>query len=281
MIAVCPNPFRDIDLKITKKAVKLLNDAGFETVICPAFMSDEENVIPPDVKITDISKLSDSCTLAIAIGGDGTILAVARRIFKQNIPVLGLNLGTKGFMAGIELDELDKIVDAARGNCQYTERMMLDVSLSREGSVICSGTVLNDVVIRGYSECVGFKVKCDSSLITAFSGDGIILSTPTGSTGYSMSAGGPIVEPSARNIIMSPICAHTMIARSFVLDPTRTVSVRTEKLHDRRAYLALDGKIVIDLANEDIITVNESGYGIKMVDFDPLGFFEIAYKKLI
>lgn len=281
MIAICPNPFRDIDLVVTKKAAAMLNDAGFETVICPAFMSDEENVIPADVKISDFSELPGKCSLAIAIGGDGTILAVARRIYEYNIPVLGLNLGTKGFMAGLEIENIEKIVDAAKGNCQYTDRMMLDVSLKRDGKEICSGTVLNDVVLRGYSECIRFKVKCDSSLITSFAGDGIILSTPTGSTGYSMSAGGPIVEPSARNIIMSPICAHTMIARSFVLDPTRIVAIKTEKLHDRRAYLALDGKIVIDLANEDIVTVKESGYSIKMVDFAPLGFFEIAYKKLI
>lgn len=281
MIAICPNPFRDIDLAVTKKAAAMLNEAGFETVICPAFMSEEEDVIPKDVEIIDFSELPGRCSLAIAIGGDGTILAVSRKIYVYNIPVLGLNLGTKGFMAGLEIENIEKIVDAAKGNCQYTERMMLDVALERDGKKICSGTVLNDVVLRGYSECIRFKVKCDSSLITSFAGDGIILSTPTGSTGYSMSAGGPIVEPSARNIIMSPICAHTMIARSFVLDPSRIVAVKTEKLHDRRAYLALDGKIVIDLANEDIVTVKESGYSIKMVDFDPLGFFEIAYKKLI
>lgn len=281
MIAVCPNPFRDIDLKVTKQAVKLLENAGFEPVICPVFGHDEENAIPKDVETHTLSEIADKCTLAVVIGGDGTILAVVSDAYKNDFPILGVNLGTKGFMADLEVSELEKIVDAARGECDYTERMMLDVALQRNGETVYSGTALNDIVLRGYSDCIRLTAINGNSVITSFSGDGIILSTPTGSTGYSMSAGGPIVEPAAKAIIISPICAHSMIARSFVLSANRTIRVETASLRDRKAYIAVDGQIITDIEDYDAIEVSESRHVIKMVAFDSTGFFEIAYKKLI
>ena len=121
---------------------------------------------------------------------------------------------------------------------------------------------------------------CDGDTITAFSGDGIVLATPTGSTGYSMSAGGPIVEPDAENILITPICAHVMGARSFVLDPVRTISVKTETLHGRRAYLSVDGNPVYDLANDDVVTVKRSARYTEMVNMGRKSFYDIAYEKL-
>lgn len=281
MIAVCPNPFRDIDLKVTEQAVKMLEDAGFETAVCPVFGNDDENAIPNGVKTHVLSEIADKCTLAVVIGGDGTILAVVSDAYKNSFPIVGVNLGTKGFMADLEVSDLHRIVDAARGECDYTERMMLDVVLRRNNEAVYTGTVLNDVVLRGYSDCIRLTAINGNSVITSFSGDGIILSTPTGSTGYSMSAGGPIVEPAAKATIISPICAHSMIARSFVLSANRKIRVETGSLRDRKAYIAVDGQIVADIEDYDVLEVSESSHTIKMVDFDSTGFFEIAYKKLV
>ena len=263
MIAICTNPYRDEDLSIAKKAEKILNESGFETCIYKVFCGD---LLPVD-----------DLTLAIVIGGDGTILKVAGEIHRFGVPILGVNLGTKGFMAAIEPENIDLIVDAAKGNYSVSERMMIDVF--HNGSYV--GTCLNDAVIHGYGDCISLKTSCDDTVISNISGDGIIISTPTGSTGYSMSAGGPIVEPEAKCIIISPICAHSLGSRSFVLKKERKVRVIAEKLHDRKAYLSLDGSINIDINNKDFIDICESKYITKMVSLGVKSFYETAYEKLV
>lgn len=280
MIAICPNPFRDIGLDITRRACALLNAAGYQTLICPVFAEDEPGIIPPDIKACTLSEASGRCDLFIVIGGDGTILSVARALHDCQAPILGVNLGTKGFMASLEPDELPLIVNAARGEMSISRRMKLDVTVMRNGEVVCADCALNDVVIHGYGDCIKLTAFCDGDLITAFSGDGIILATPTGSTGYSMSAGGPIVEPDAANIIITPVCAHAMGARTFVLDPSRQIMVKAEKLHKRRAFLAVDGNQVLDVANDDIIYIRRSETSTLMANMGVKSFYDIAYEKL-
>ena len=281
MIAICPNPYRDKDCALSLKAAGMLRDAGFEICICPVFADENEDVIPQGLDIRRIEDIASECSMMIVIGGDGTILSATRRLKNNQVPILGINLGTKGFMTALEPEELDYIVEAVKGNYKISRRMKLSVYLYRNGELIYSDCALNDAVIHGYGDCINMDVICNGDRIRNISGDGIILSTPTGSTGYSMSAGGPIVEPDAENIIISPICAHAMGSRSFVLGPDREVSVQVEKLHDRRAYLSVDGNSVIDLANQQIIFVKRSESSALMVNMQLRSFYEIAYKKLV
>ena len=280
MIAVCPNPFRDNNLELTRKACAMLADAGFVSVVCPVFAEDDPAVLPKDVAVQPLAQVAKDCDLCIVIGGDGTILSVVRQLHDLPIPILGVNLGTKGFMTALEPEDLPRIVDAGRGEYKISRRMMIEVSLEREGKTIYVDHALNDIVLHGYGDCIQLTASCDGDTITRFSGDGIILSTPTGSTGYSMSAGGPIVEPDAENLIISPICAHVMGARSFVLDPQRTIRVKTEKLHGRRAYMSVDGNPVVDLENGDIVQVFRSKHYTNMANLGLKSFYEIAYEKL-
>ena len=280
MIAVCPNPFRDLDCRITRDIVARLETAGFTTCVCPLFLEEGAVTLPADIKATKLSAVAESCRMVVVVGGDGTILAAARQLHNTPVPILGVNLGTKGFMTTLEPEELDGIVSAVKGQIRLSRRMKLDVSVIREGKLILEDSALNDAVMHGYGDCIKMTVYCNGDRITQFSGDGIILATPTGSTGYSMSAGGPIVEPDAENIIISPICPHVMGLRSFVLGPDREVSVRMEKLHGRRAYLSLDGNSVLDLANDDIILVNRSQNYTFMVDTGQRSFYEATYEKL-
>ena len=280
MIAVCPNPFRDHDLELTRKACTLLKEAGAETVVCPVFSEDDPEVLPTDVAVKPLKQVAKDCDLCIVIGGDGTILSVARQLHELPIPILGVNLGTKGFMTALEPEDLPLIVEAAKGKYKISRRMMIEVSLERNGQTIYTDSALNDIVLHGYGDCIQLTASCEGDTITSFSGDGIILSTPTGSTGYSMSAGGPIVEPDAENLIISPICAHVMGARSFVLDPQRTIQVKTEKMHGRRAYMSVDGNSVVDLENGDIVKVFRSNHYTNMANMGLKSFYEIAYEKL-
>ncbi len=280
MIAVCPNPFRDNNLELTRRACTMLAEAGFASVVCPVFAEDDPEVLPEDVAVQPLNKVVRDCDLCIVIGGDGTILSVVRQLHDLPIPILGVNLGTKGFMTALEPEDLSLILDAARGDYKISRRMMIEVCLVRNGQVIYTDHALNDIVLHGYGDCIQLTASCDGDTITSFSGDGIILSTPTGSTGYSMSAGGPIVEPDAENLIISPICAHVMGARSFVLDPQRTIQVKTEKLHGRRAYMSVDGNPVMDLENGDIVRVFRSSHYTNMANLGLKSFYEIAYEKL-
>lgn len=280
MIAICPNPFRDAELNITRQAVKLLNEAGFETAVCPVFAEENDPVIPEKMETQRLGDVARDCTLIIVIGGDGTILAAARQLHNADIPILGVNLGSKGFMAALEPEHMQLIVKAAAGEYTVSRRMMLDIELERGGEIIYRDKALNDVVLHGYGDCIRLTAWCAGNRITSFSGDGIILSTPTGSTGYSMSAGGPIVEPEASAIIVSPICAHMMSARSYVLGASHDVTVLAEKLHGRRAYISVDGNSVMDLANGDLLRVHRSERCILMADMGLKSFFDLAFEKL-
>ncbi len=280
MIAICPNPFRDTDLMYTVQAAEMLRAAGYKTAICPVFTEDAPQVIPKNIETTPYDIVRNSATLAVVIGGDGTILAVARRLHDADIPILGVNLGSKGFMAALEPEHMPLIVKAAAGEYTPSPRMMLDIELERGGQIIYRDRALNDVVLHGYGDCIRLTAWCAGDKITSFSGDGIIISTPTGSTGYSMSAGGPIVEPEAAAIVLSPICAHMMSARSYVLSASREMTVLAEKLHGRRAYISVDGNSVMDLSNGDIVHVRRSEWRVIMADMGLKSFFELAYEKL-
>jgi len=280
MIAICPNPYRDKNCALTLKVAALLNAHGYETCVCPIFAEGEDEVLPRNIEYCDLRQTAEGCSLIVVIGGDGTILHTARMIHPHPVPMLGINLGSKGFMANLEPEEYEYVLKAARGEYRLSRRMKLDVSLFRGGVEICRDQALNDVVMHGYGDCIKITALCNDDHITAFSGDGIILSTPTGSTGYSMSAGGPIVEPNAEAIIISPICAHMMSSRSFVLSPQNVITVEMEKQHDRRAYLSVDGNSVVDLSGGDRLVVHRSESYTCMADLGLRNFYDIAFEKL-
>lgn len=280
MIAVCTNPYRDINFVLSRKACDILESAGFRARICPVFASVDDEVIPRDIDVCSLDKIYDEITLIIIIGGDGTILAVIRNMPDLRIPVLGVNLGTMGFMSSLEPENLDWIVKAAKGEYVLSRRMMISVKLEHEGRVIYEGKALNDAVIHGYGDTIYLNASSDGTKITTFSGDGIVISTPTGSTGYSMSAGGPIAEPEMNAIIVSPICAHTICSKSFLLNSRRTVTVTAEKLHDRKAYLSVDGVFSADVNKGDLLTVKRSEDSVRICDMGMKSFYDTTFEKL-
>lgn len=280
MIAVCPNPYRDRDLKITEEVRTLLLSKGYEVAICPLFAENDSGAIPDNIEAVPLGSIAHMCSLAVIIGGDGTILSAVREMRDNPVPIIGVNLGTMAFMSALEPDELDLILKAAENKMKISCRMMLDAELIRNGRVVLSDSALNDVIIHGHGDCVKITAWCGDEKMCTYSGDGIILATPTGSTGYSMSAGGPIVEPSASNIIVSPICAHTMSSRSFVLCPDREICIRAEKHHNRKAYLSIDGIYATDLENGDRVVVRKSGHKTLMAETGCKSFYENVYEKL-
>ena len=280
MIAVCPNPYRDNDLVLTRRCISLLAEAGYSTVVCPVFAEPGDEALPTDLPVQRLRDVDQPITLAIIIGGDGTVLSVVRDLNARPIPLLGINLGTMGFMTSLEPEDIELIVKAANGEYRLSRRMMIDISLQRGEEVVFEGSALNDAYVHGYGDSIILHAMCDGQTITSFSGDGIIFSTPTGSTGYSLSAGGPVVEPETDNIIVTPICAHTMVSRTFVLGPDRVASVTATRLHDRRAYLSVDGYVSADIRKDDLVIVRRSEKKVLFADLGAKSFYENTYEKL-
>jgi NAD+ kinase len=222
----------------------------------------------------------EGASMIIAFGGDGTILRAARAAAGREIPILGVNLGGKGFMAELERDGIATIPAALRDGYATDSRMMLDIELRRGDKVICEDFALNDVVIGGITKMVDITVYGDGDVILSLSGDGAVIATPTGSTAYSLSAGGPIVEPSARNIIITPVCAHMLKARPFVLASERIVTVKLGETRPNPAYMSVDGCAYVDMMAGDAINVRQSEKKTLFVQLSGRSFYRKVSEKL-
>ena len=210
-IVLAANLYRDSHFQKTRAVYDVLTNAGYPVLVSPVFVSAFDQMLPPEIPTLPLRKAAEGAALVIVLGGDGTILHVADAVRGKELPIIGVNLGGKGFLTGLEASEIPLIADVAAGKYRISRRMMLDVELVRGGSVIFSQCVLNDVVVHGGNvDCIGIIACGDGTPITHFSGDGIIVSTPTGSTAYSMSAGGPLVEPDNENIILTPVRPMTL-----------------------------------------------------------------------
>lgn len=278
-IVLCPNPLRDMGLEYTAEVKRRLEEKGVSVSVCSVFYSGHSGKGGK----TDMSEMDmaiHDADLLICFGGDGTILHLAHAAAKRDIPILTVNMGNKGFIAELEVSETERLIEVAMSE-QYdiNSRMMLDVNVIRSGETILSDYALNDAVIVGIARIIDLAVYGDGDKISEFAGDGIIISTPTGSTAYSMAAGGPIVEPTTENIIVTPICAHDLKAKAFVLSPRRKVSVKISKLGGKLAYLSIDGGR-FRLRNGDEITVSKSQYVTKIIKASGRSFYEILNDKL-
>lgn len=274
-IVLSPNPYRDRGLVLTNRAKELLERDGRETVTAPVFVD-----VPGDSNMVPLHRAAEGAELIISFGGDGTFLHVARQTLGLQVPLLGVNVGTKGFMAGLEPEDIELVRRAAAGGYRRSLRMMLDVELIRADGETVRDCALNDAVVKSDVNCINLSVLADGTEITSFAGDGVIVATPTGSTAYSMSAGGPIVEPEAANIIVTPICAHIMAAKSFVLAPGRTVMVLPERLHGKRVVLSVDGSEGVGISPGDEVRISRSENVVVMADMEVRSFYDTARGKL-
>lgn len=280
LVALCPNPFRDHGLAVTLEAKRLLEEKGFDTIISPVFKTQNRLDVPEGIVTVPIEEAIPGAHLVVSFGGDGTMLRTAQVASPAGVPMLGVNMGNMGFMAEVEEFELHYLAQAAAGSYEPSPRMMLDVSLLRDGKTVHSGMALNDAVITGVVHTIRLEALRDGRTITKFSGDGLIIATPTGSTAYSMSAGGPLVEPTAENIILTPICAHALAIRAFVLAPDGSVTVKVGNLTEKDAVLSLDGGEPIKLRDNDTLVVKKSQFKTVLAHVGDKSFFDIAFEKL-
>ena len=261
--------------------MRVLTENGIDAKLCLPFEVDRTYDLPKDLRFHRLDRELPGASMVICFGGDGTILHMAKTATRHNIPILGVNIGTMGFMAELESGELSQLARIASGDYTVDERMMLDVTVHRDRDIIFHDICLNDVVITkgAVARIVHLAVNCDGVQAMECGGDGIIVATPTGSTAYSLSAGGPIVEPEAHSIIVTPICAHDVASRCIVASENRVITVGLTHNARRNAFLSVDGGKALRMNMGDIATIRKSNLTTKLVRLKDRSFYDVVNMK--
>ncbi|MBQ7793115.1 MAG: NAD(+)/NADH kinase [Clostridia bacterium] len=266
-VTVIPNPTKDKDYIQTKRLSEILLKRGVETVCA---VSSED--------MSDSDRLFENADAVIVLGGDGTILCAAEECAARSIPIMGINLGRVGFMTETEQDDMEQAVDALLGGrYRLEERMMMRVTVGAAEYI-----ALNDcVVAKPDAQMIKTAVFADGEQVTEYIADGVIIATPTGSTGYSLSAGGPVADPSTEMFLATPICAHTLKARPAVLAPEKKVSVRLLDGANSRAEVTVDGIVRESLTVGDEVIIQKHVLKLKLIKFGQQSFYDILTAKLL
>lgn len=283
-VLLSSNPYRDKGLRAAMEAQRILNKAGAETVLCLPFLPKKGDRVdyPRHIKLGRLEEELPRADVLVCFGGDGTILHAAGDAAKYDVPVMGINMGSVGFMAELERGELSLLTKLADGDYRIEERMMLQVRLLRGDRVLMEELALNDAVISkgSVARVAEFEIRANDTPIASMTGDGVIVCSPTGSTAYSMSAGGPIVEPTSREIIITPVCAHQLAARAMVLGSDRVVTVQLPKGSRKMLNLAVDGGKVIRLSGLERVEIRRSEKTTKLIRLTDRNFYQIINQKL-
>lgn len=234
---------------------------------------------PEGLEREDLVARSDAI---IVIGGDGTLLSVARSIGSGRTPILGVNLGSLGFLTELTLDDLYPAIDALlNGNCTIQRRMRLKAEIIRNGTVEARHDILNDIVVNksALARILDINVTVNGHFMTTYKADGLIVSTPTGSTAYSLSAGGPIIDPSMDAVILCPICPHTLTNRPVVIPGGSAIEVGLVNNHGD-VYVTIDGQVGEPFRPGDRILVRRSPHPLRMIQFPEKDYFDVLRRKL-
>ncbi len=280
-VVLTPNPYRDKNFNTARQAMQILKNAGMEVRMCLPFEVDKTCELPKDLYFHRLDKEIVQADVVICFGGDGTILHMAKTATKHNVPILGVNIGTMGFMAELESGELGELARLAKDDYTIDSRMMLDVTVQRDRDIIFHELCLNDVAItKGtVARIVHLSVECDGVQAMECGGDGVIVATPTGSTAYSLSAGGPFVEPETHNILVTPVCAHDIGSRCIVASDRRVITVKVTGNARRNAFLSVDGGKSLRLSIGDKTTVCKSRKETKLIRLKDRSFYDVINMK--
>ena len=281
-VVLSPNPYRDRSFRHVQEAARILSEAGVQTKISLSFEVDKSFELPRQLTLTPMEEALRGADALICFGGDGTILHASKSAAEAGLPVLGVNIGTVGFMAELECGEMQLLSRLATDEYQLDERMMLSVRLFHDGEECFRDYALNDVLITkgAVARVIQVTLLCDGTEAMSYSGDGVIVATPTGSTAYSMSAGGPIVEPRAENILITPICAHDIQPRCLVTAPTRTIEITVGRINRRNAFLSADGGKAVRVFSGDRIEISRAPVQTKLIKLKQTSYFDIVKSKL-
>lgn len=273
LIAVVPNQVKSENNTLAQAVATRLAQLGADVrVVC------SEGNLPA---MAQLAEALDGCDMAVAIGGDGTIVHVAKAAAEVGCPVLGINAGHLGFLAGLEADELDALPALLKGDYAVDERALLQVTVHKaEGDV--TRYALNEAVISrgGLSRLVDVVVSADGGEVLSCRGDGVIIATPTGSTAYSLSAGGPVVDPSVDCVLLTPVCPHSLDSRPRVWPGGVVLTATAVAADGSAAYVTVDGEENIPLAPTDTVTISRAEKAVRLLRLRCDTFYERLRRKL-
>jgi NAD+ kinase len=275
-IGIIANVKKELTKGVVEQIIRWADENGVECFICQQLVP----LVGQKERVLSEEKLGEVAELLISLGGDGTMLASARAVGKNNTPILGINLGGVGFLTEINSDDLQKTLSKLKsGDYIIEKRMVLETEV--EGVKRFDQYALNDVVIdKGeVARLFLLHLYLKDEFICSYSADGLIISTPTGSTAYSLAAGGPIINPQMNAIIVSPICPHTLASRPIVFSENETLKVLVE-LSSRHAVLTIDGQVAFDLKSGSSILVRKAKHQVNLVKFRDRSFYQILRRKL-
>lgn len=267
-VAVYTNKNKDKNLEITNYVV--------------SFLKDKCNVLMPQ-SFESFDAMCEKADALIVLGGDGTLLRVSNRACLFDLPVLGINLGTIGFLAEVEKNKIESCLNKfLSGDYSIEERFMFDADVVRDGKLIARYHALNDVVVSSstFKKIVSLNLYVNDEYITSYAADGMIFATPTGSTAYSLSAGGPITDSAMELIIVTPICAHSLFSRPLILPPDKKVTVEILKDKEKTSQITIDGAEGEKLIPGDKIDIYASKKKTKLIRVNGMNFYEVLRKKL-
>ena len=254
-------------------------------LILPNQLRSSTHELHDEVMALDYMETSEAVRLAdaaVVLGGDGTMLRIARAAAQNELPLLGINVGHVGFMTELEPAELGEMRGLLDGKYSIDSRMMLHVAVERHGRVVYENDALNDIVIaKGTAfRVVRVGISADGEEVTRFNGDGVIAATPTGSTAYGLSAGGPVIEPSAENLAVIPICAHALAAKSFVFAPERTLAITARCEGGSEVFISADGGQGFAVRPDDRVLITRSALRTRLIRLKGNRFYRILQQKL-
>lgn len=283
-IAVVPNLFKDSELSCTSKVLGYLLQRDC-TIYIPQEYTDALCIYADNDKIQFIDErlMYSIVELIISIGGDGTILEISHKAALSNLPILGINMGTVGFMTELETSEIE-LLDAVFDS-RYTveNRMMLEVEVVRDGNTLSSYVALNDAVLsKGViSKLIEIDLYSNDTHVTSYRADGLIVATPTGSTAYSLSVGGPIIDTNLECICVTPVSPHSfMSSRPMVYSPKNTLCLKSARHRDEQVFLTVDGLENIRILYGDEIRIKKSAHTCRLIRIKNTEFYDAVYKKL-
>jgi NAD+ kinase len=277
-IGVISRPRRSNLSVVAPPLLKWLEERGVQALY------DEETAgsLPGSTKGKTRQEVADASQLLLVLGGDGTLLAAARLAAARGIPILPMNMGSLGFLTSFTLDELyPALEDTLSGRISVSERVMLHVELKRGGKVIENQRVLNDAVVNkgALARMIELELRIDADFVCRYRADGLIVATPTGSTAYSLSAGGPIVHPGVESFIITPICAHMLSDRPLVVQDSSSIEMKLSG-NTESVFLTLDGQRGIPLQATDVVRISRSKELLKLIQPPRKSYFEILRNKL-
>lgn len=280
-VFIYPNLLKSGSIVCAQSCCEILLSAGARVCAEDRYAEYFEHI--EGVELLPINECISRCICIVVTGGDGTILRCSHEQSVHGKPILGINCGTLGFMTSIEADEIDKLRLLCQGGYTVTERMMLSAQVIKADGSIISADALNDAVITKGEDCkiVDFEVSRSDKVVSALRADGIIFSTPTGASAYSLSAGGPIIEPDMSCIEFSQICAHSLFARTIIFSPQVQLSVRCKCKHDAHTVLTVDGSRIASISAEDIVTIKRSPLVTRIIELADGTFFPTINRKLM